>query len=374
MTSSEPENWGEFRKKVKISKAPPEHELKFPEEVKQEKKEKQPVLVRMDTIDEEMVYWLWHPFIPRKKVTLIEGDPEAGKTWFALNIAAQLSHGYTLPDTDGKFDKTPSIPRKTLYLTCEDGLADTIKPRLRLCGALQQHITCYQANTDGTGFTFDDMNLLEDAIVDSQADFVVLDPLQGYLGQVDMNNAAEVRPLMTKLYMVAEKHDVAIACIRHCRKVKGDKAIHKGLGSIDFSAQARSIIYIAQNPENKEERVIFHSKSSLSKHGSNLGYKITDEGLFEWTGVSEYSAEDLEVKRGPKSRPVMNRTEEFLKNLLAPLGPEGMTAVNVERKAKLKGFSWNTIRSMSNKLPIKKVRSGFGGESLSTWIWINNEV
>ena len=81
-------------------------------------------IIRMSDVDTQTVEWLWEPYIPFGKVTIVQGNPGEGKTTFALRLAAACTTGGTLPGMK------PLPPFQVIYQTAEDGLGDTVKPRL----------------------------------------------------------------------------------------------------------------------------------------------------------------------------------------------------------------------------------------------------
>ena len=81
-------------------------------------------IIRMSEVDTQTVEWLWEPYIPFGKVTIVQGNPGEGKTTFALRLAAACTTGGTLPGMK------PLPPFQVIYQTAEDGLGDTVKPRL----------------------------------------------------------------------------------------------------------------------------------------------------------------------------------------------------------------------------------------------------
>jgi hypothetical protein len=87
-------------------------------------------MINMADVQASSIEWLWYPFIPYGKLTIIQGDPGDGKSTLVLNIAARLSEGEGLDD-----EMKPYEPINVIYRTAEDGLADTVKPRLELAGA-----------------------------------------------------------------------------------------------------------------------------------------------------------------------------------------------------------------------------------------------
>ena len=146
-------------------------------------------LISMSEINAEEVQWLWYPYIPLGKLTILQGDPGEGKTSFILAVIAALTRGEPLPECERAAE-----PMNVIYQTAEDGLADTIKPRLESAGA-----DCTRVLVIDEGkreLTLCDARL-EEAIRRTAAKLIVLDPLQAYLGSdVDMHRANEVRPVL----------------------------------------------------------------------------------------------------------------------------------------------------------------------------------
>jgi putative DNA primase/helicase len=254
-----------------------------------------PLVVCMDQVAAEEVLWLWHPYIPRRKQTLLEGDRGAGKTWLALTIASIISRGGPFPNDDG-VPETPREPANVLYLSAEDGLGDTLRPRLDAAGAdvarVHARVDWQQEERQGC-ISLGGLLPLEEAGKTLRPALVVVDPLQAYLGaSVDMHRANEVRPILAGLATLAEQYDCAILTIRHLTKSAQDRAVYRGLGPIEFAAAARSILLAGQDPQNPQRCVMAHVKSSLAPIGGSIGYELR-EGRFWWTGMSDVSAEDL---------------------------------------------------------------------------------
>lgn len=165
-------------------------------------------IISLSEIKTEEVKWLWYPYIPFGKVTIVQGDPGEGKTTFVLSVIAALTHGETLPECE-----TGLPPMNVIYQTAEDGLADTIKPRLEAVGA---DCTRVQTIDDSRSMLTLTDQRLEEAIHSTDAGLLVLDPLQAYLGSgVDMHRANEIRPIMKKLSAVAERTGCAVVLIGH---------------------------------------------------------------------------------------------------------------------------------------------------------------
>lgn len=198
-------------------------------------------IVTMRDIEAEPVHWLWEPYVPAGKITIIQGDPGDGKTTLALAIAANVTTGSALPGS-GSTD-----PVSVIFQTAEDGLADTIKPRLEQFGADCGRV--HVIDEDEQALSLSDERI-ERAIIRMDAKLFILDPLQAYLGGADMHSANGVRPLMKQLGLVAERTGCTIVIIGHLNK-KGGKAQYRGLGSIDIYAAARSVLTVGRIGEDE---------------------------------------------------------------------------------------------------------------------------
>ena len=276
-------------------------------------------LINMESVEVEQIEWLFYPFIPFGKVTIIQGDPGEGKTTMVLQIIAKLTKGEKiLPeqqqatdekdraeknvDSDANPVESPIEPVNVIYQTAEDGLGDTIKPRLLAAGADCSRVMVIDDND--RALTMMDARL-EEAIIQTKARLVVLDPIQGFLGaEVDMHRANEIRPLMKRVAVLAEKYHCAIILIGHMNKNSNGKSSYRGLGSIDFQAAARSVLIVGRIKDEPEIRVVCHVKSSLAPEGKSIAFRLDKDTGFEWIGEYDISADDLLSgdSRGQKSR------------------------------------------------------------------------
>ena len=274
-------------------------------------------LINMEQVEVEKIDWLLYPFIPFGKVTIVQGDPGEGKTTMVLQIIAKLTKGEAvLPsgsDEPALEAKTVDLePVNVIYQTAEDGLGDTIKPRLLSAGADCSRVMVIDDNDQA--LTMMDARL-EEAIIKTKARLVVLDPIQGFLGAaVDMHRANEIRPLMKRVAVLAEKYHCAIILIGHMNKNSNGKSSYRGLGSIDFQAAARSVLIVGRIKDEPEIRVVCHVKSSLAPEGKFHCISLDKDTGFEWIGEYDISADDLLSgdNRGQK----IHEAKEFLKEIL----------------------------------------------------------
>lgn len=331
----------------------------------------------MESVKVEQIEWLLYPFIPFGKVTIIQGDPGEGKTTMVLQIIAKLTRGEPIllnkksqkeaqQDSEENLKQevlsqdNPIQPVKVIYQTAEDGLGDTIKPRLLAAGADCSRVLVIDDREQP--LTMLDVRL-EEAIMQTKARMVVLDPIQGFLGtDVDMHRANEIRPLMKRVAVLAEKYHCAIILIGHMNKNSNGKSSYRGLGSIDFQAAARSVLIVGRMKDEPETRVMCHVKSSLAPEGKSVAFRLDKETGFQWIGEYDISADDLLSgdARGQKSR----IAKEFLLDILAD---GGMAQKKIEEEASKQGIKKKTLRNAKQELEIDSVKRG------NQWFWILSE-
>ncbi len=319
-------------------------------------------LINMEQVEIEKIDWLLYPFIPFGKVTIVQGDPGEGKTTMVLQIIAKLTKGEAvLPSDSDESDleeKTMALePVNVIYQTAEDGLGDTIKPRLLSAGADCSRVMVIDDNDQA--LTMMDARL-EEAIIKTNARLVVLDPIQGFLGTaVDMHRANEIRPLMKRVAVLAEKYHCAIILIGHMNKNSNGKSSYRGLGSIDFQAAARSVLIVGRIKDEPEIRVVCHVKSSLAPEGKSIAFRLDKDTGFEWIGEYDISADDLLSgdNRGQK----IHAAKEFLKEILAS---GSVAQTKVAEEAESRRIKKKTLWNAKKELEIDSVKIG------NKWFWM----
>ena len=319
-------------------------------------------LINMEQVEVEKIDWLLYPFIPFGKVTIVQGDPGEGKTTMVLQIIAKLTKGEAvLPsgsDEPALEEKTMALePVNVIYQTAEDGLGDTIKPRLLSAGADCSRVMVIDDNDQA--LTMMDARL-EEAIIKTKARLVVLDPIQGFLGAaVDMHRANEIRPLMKRVAVLAEKYHCAIILIGHMNKNSNGKSSYRGLGSIDFQAAARSVLIVGRIKDEPEIRVVCHVKSSLAPEGKSIAFRLDKDTGFEWIGEYDISADDLLSgdNRGQK----IHVAKEFLQEFLVS---GSVAQTKVAEEAESRGIKKKTLWNAKKELEIESVKIG------NQWFWM----
>ena len=306
-------------------------------------------MINMKDIEIEEVEWLWQDFIPYRKITILQGDPGEGKTTALLQIIASLTTGREI--ISAKDDLQTRNPVNVIYQTAEDGLGDTIKPRLVAAGADCSRVLVIDDSEKALTMSDD---RLEEAIIATGAKLVVLDPVQAYLGAaVDMHRANEVRPIMSRIGALADRYGCAFVLVGHMNKSAVLKANYRGLGSIDFSAVARSVILCARVKDDPDVRVLVPQKASLTYEPTAVAFQLSKDRGFEWVGEYDITPDELlsGSSRGKKSR----EATEFLKKKLA----DGMKASKeLYDEAEAEGIRNKTLRNAMKELHTEAIKDG----------------
>jgi hypothetical protein len=314
--------------------------------------------IALSQVEPEDIAWLWYPYIPLKKLTMFEGDPSAGKTYLLLAIAAAITRGESLPDQLGRVGKPDSsLASNVLYVTAEDGLADTIRPR---AGKVHADLDRFFVPTTPQSFSLAQPQALSNAIQRHKPKLVVLDPLQAFLGaDVDMHRSNEVRPLMTTLLALAIEFECAMVCVRHWTKASGARARHRGQGNVDFAAAARSVLSIGESPEDETLRIMAQAKASLAGLGTSMVFQITDTGL-EWAGTSTMTADELSEAQPQRHKKQRQPAMEWLRDFLHG-GPQASQLIATAANAV--GINSKALRRAKEALGILATKEG------NAWYW-----
>lgn len=304
-------------------------------------------LINMEDVAAEEVKWVWYPYIPYGKVTIVQGDPGEGKTSFMLALTSLLTRGEALPEEENR-----SPPISVIFQTAEDGLADTIKPRLMQSGADCSRVMVIDESER-------ELNLcderLEAAVRETDARLIVLDPIQAYLGnEVDMYRANEVRPVFKRLCAMAERTGCAVILIGHMNKAQGAKSSYRGLGSIDIRAAARSVLLVGRLKDNPSVRVVAHDKSSLAPEGRSIVFEIDAERGFQWKGFCDTTVDDLLSGSGN----VQTKTMLMEAKLKEMLSDGSVLSDEIFRVAAGLGVSERTVKIAKQNLGVTSAKIG----------------
>lgn len=303
------------------------------------------------SVTQRKVEWLWYPYIPYGKLTILQGDPGEGKSTFMLNVAALLTRGKNMPD-----GYRVSEPQRVVYQTAEDNLADTVKPRLVSAGA----------DCDKIAYIIDEENplTLEDSRIESvikqtQARLFILDPLQAYLSQdSDMFSAGKMRGQLKQIADIAAKYNCAVVIIGHMNKSSGEKNLYRGLGSIDIAAIARSVLMISKDKSDPNIRYMFPVKSSLAPEGCAIGFSLNRKSGLTWLGqrtIDTSQLRDYETVESKKSLAA--------RVIVEILNEQDTYSADIVKKLKTLGISERTIQTVKKELGITSYRKN------GVWLW-----
>ena len=297
-------------------------------------------IIRMSDVELTPVEWLWKPYLPFGKLSVLQGNPGEGKTYFAMHLAAACTNGKLLPNMERM------EPFNVIYQTAEDGLGDTVKPRLIEAGADLDRVLVIDDSE--VQLTLSDERI-EKAIIENNARLVIIDPIQAYLGaDVDMNRANEVRPIFMRLGQVAQRTGCAILLIGHLNKAAGMQSLQRGLGSIDIAAAVRSVMFIGKLKHDPTMRILTHEKSSLAPPGVSLAFSLGDEGGFRWVGEYDITADEMLSGIEPQRETKTQQAKDLICALLA--GGKQVLSEDIDKAALERGIPGRTVRDAKREL------------------------
>lgn len=329
--------------------------------------------VRASEVEPEAVDWLWRPRIPLGKLTLVVGDPAAGKSTIATLITAHVTRGLPLPGDD-------AIPAgAVLIISAEDGIADTIRPRLEAAGAVLDRVHIFE------GLVRDGLDepltlrspghraALDDALASLRPVLVVVDPLTAFLGDTDSHRDAAVRSVVAPLAEQAERYGCAVLAIMHLKKNAGaDTALKAVGGSVAFGAAARSVLLAGSDPDDPTTRALVHLKGNVGPEADALAYALVpatirdgtiDTVLARFTGASDLTAARILARASEAGDgDAVGDAVEFLRAELAA-GP--VESKSVIRAARAQGIAERTLKRAKSELGIRSSKDGFEGG----WRW-----
>ena len=321
--------------------------------------------ILVSEVEPERVEWLWPGRLPHGKLAVLDGDPGLGKSVVTLDVAARVSAGRELPD--GQLCE----PAGVVLLSAEDGLGDTIRPRLDAAGADCERIVALFTVADGNAgervvSLTKDLARIEGAIERVRAGLVVVDPLTAFLSEkTDSYKDQDMRRALAPLAALAERTSAAFLIVRHLTKAAGGNTLYRGGGSIAIIGAARSGLVIAQDPEDPERRILAANKHNLSKPAPSLSLRIGEApngaARVKWGGTSTLTARDiLKEPVDPEQKSALSEAKEFLSQELAE-GP--VAADEVKEDARGAGVSERTLKRAKRALGIGSSKRG------DAWYW-----
>lgn len=320
----------------------------------------------------ERVTWLWPGYLPAGKLAVLEGDPGVGKSTLTMAIAAAMTGGPSLPG-GAAMSSAPVV-----VVTYEDGIADTVKPRLEAAGGDPGAIYAIQSVNDRPVTIPDDVPEVTAQVAAMGAKLVIIDPAGAAFGaSTDTYVDSDVRRALAPLARMAEETQATVLLVRHLRKAARVPAVMAGAASIGIAAAARTVLGVYRDPTNPSHCVLAIVKCNLAERASSLGFRLcsTDSGVarVEWTGASTMSADALVAARdgthaevdGQGSRSTLAEVEAFLVDILGDgVELESKTVITKGRDA---GYSPRTIQRALRTVGVVVRREGRGQHHHTLW-------
>lgn len=306
-------------------------------------------VVRMSDVKAEQVQWLWWPYIPLGKLTIVEGDPGLGKSWITMALSTHISLRKRFPGQDSGTQGT------VLIMSAEDGLGDTIRPRL---DTMQADVSKIYALEDPVTLDEDGIEDIDEWLHKIKPKLVIIDPVVAYMGgRVDLHKANETREVMARLSRLAENHHCAIVAIRHLTKGGRDKSIYRGIGSIDITAAARSVILVGRNPDKPNEgRVLCHIKCNLAPLGRSQAYVLDPKSKtpFRFEGPVDFTAEEVfKAEAAPGEGKDNDQWGQVCEWLREALEAGDRDSEEIKQEAEARGYDKQLLNRVRKDLSVK---------------------
>lgn len=331
--------------------------------------------VRLADVEPEALRWLWPGRIPLGKLTLLYGDPGLGKSFLTVDIASRVSTGNGWPDIRGeRFE-----PGSVILLTAEDGLADTVRPRLDAAGADCTRIEAIESVGTPGGREralnlADDLRLIEERIAErDDVRLFIIDPISAYCGNADSHTNAEVRGMLAPIAKLAERHGVAIVAVSHLNKGAGGRAMYRAMGSLAFIAAARAGWLVVEDESDPAKRLMLPTKMNLAAKPTGMAFALHDGGAPGGVPSVAWSAEPVDLSADDALEAIAGHGDDERKGALTEavdflrheLGNGAKPSSDVKRAAKAAGIAPRTLDRARAELGVIAAPDGFGGP----WTW-----
>ncbi len=333
-------------------------------------------MMRADRIEPREVEWLWADRVPLGMLTMFAGDPKLGKSFVTLAMAAAVSRGLPLPQSD-----RPSRPASTILMSAEDDPCRTIAPRLVAAGAelSKIHIIDSVILADGSeahlSLRADVESISAAAAQLGDCRLIVVDPVPAYLNGVDDHRNVVLRGALSPLKNLAERLGAAVVLVNHLNKAAAGNGKQRVLGSIAYVGACRANFLFLPDPRDPTGRrvLMFDNGGNAAPLARPLAYTIEDQSgrgaQVVWSDAPVTITVDEALRPrgetpGRDKKPELNLCDEWLKQALAG----GRVAASELRRACLEaGFTWTTLHRARSRIGAGTRREGFGRGSKVFW-------
>lgn len=323
---------------------------------------------KLSEIEIETVTWLWPNFLPDRKLTILDGMPGVGKSTLTSEIAARITSGTGFPNGE------TIDPKRVVFIAVEDGVADTIKPRVLAAGGNDDYVHSIHIEQNGDEITPDlevHLPAIRDVIEEiGNVGLLIIDPIMALLGNsVDSYRDQDVRKVTTPLGRLAEELNLAILIVRHPNKGSSNNSLLRGGGSMAFIGAARVGWVVGKNPENPDIRVLAISKSNIGTMSESLEFQLVNDSTYEcariqWLGSSKFTADNLYETQNIEEKSLTDEGMDWLQEFLSE---GGMDSATIKREAEKLGISPKVLRRAREKLNVVTRREGSGTKHTTLW-------
>jgi hypothetical protein len=328
----------------------------------------------LSNVQPERVRWLWPGRIPFGKLTILDGDPGLGKSVLTIDLAARVSRGWSMPGEEREPGDDGREPAGVVILSAEDGLDDTIRPRLDAAGADCERVLALDKIADSQGPRLpvvpDDCGHILEAIRRMKAKLVIIDPLTAYLAaQTNSHRDQDIRRALHPLAILAQQTGAAVLVVRHLNKATGGNPLYRGGGSIGIIGAARSGLLVARDPDNPDRRVLASTKCNLAKLPPSLSFDLStaENGALRvgWIGACAHTAESLlAAPRDDEDRDAVQEAVEVIRAILEG-GP--VPSDDAKKEARKAGIAERTLYRAKAILGVKSRKVSFSGKGVWQW-------
>lgn len=320
-------------------------------------------------VEEEDLDWIWYPYLARRELTILEGDPGLGKSYMAQIIGGCIVDGRS-PPVVRPLGKKP-IKGRVAYFDIENS-AGTVTKR-RLVDNNVENLTDYFQ--EETPFSIDDEDALDeiyDALEEFKPTLVVFDTLNTYIGKADTHKSSEVQQAFSHFRQIAKDFNCAVLVLRHLTKSKGgDKAIYRGQGSIAFTGLARVVMTVGQLPDDPNVRVMAVTKINVTKAPKALCFTIdempNDHSKFVWGDFVDLSSDDILAFHAKKKGDNSDQIEEAKDFLVEVLDDGPIEQNRLKRMAEKRGYTFKVLQRAAEALGIERFATGAGRGKETNW-------
>jgi hypothetical protein len=294
------------------------------------------------------VEWLWPDRVPFGKLSVLAGDPAAGKTTLALDLAARLSTGRRAPGDQ----RLGGTAQSALILSAEDGAADVLVPRLIAAQANLKRVRLRELHELLT--LPDDVDALSKEIARFRIGLVVLDPLSAFLGS--SSRTSGVRRALASVAGMAEDTGAAVLGIEHLNKSASKSPLHRVLGSVAVTGAARVVLVAGRDPDDATRFLLGALKTNLAPLAPSLAYRLVvakHATHVEWAGVSPRTATEILASPQHGQGSALERAERYLTETLSK-GEALMR--DIEALARKHGIAGPTLQRAKRALGVQSQR------------------